>query len=281
MKLFRFSLAITLPVLLVLVSMGQGFGASTLSETQIAAELLKLERGVMENLPAARLAVLLRRANGAYSSLENYEALFYKTEKTVRKNAGQTEKIYLKYEKPWKIFMKWLNTEKKGLEVLYEKGKNEDKIAVHLPGLVMSLVPVIFLDQNSPWVRQGSESHGIRDAGIGIFLADLSDAVARASLEKRLRVTLISSPTQKSKWTETVDITFLNTAKDAGYFTYRLRVRFDRKTDLPVWMELFGWENASEGIYVYHHLKTNLKEDATLKKHIHGALYKVYRSDAA
>ncbi len=232
----------------------------------------------MENLPAARLAVLLRKANEAYRSLENYEALFYKTEKTAKKDKRQTEKIYLKYDKPWKIFMKWLNTEKRGLEVLYEKGKNDDKIAVHLPGLVMSLVPVIFLDQNSPWVRQGSESHGIRDAGIGIFLEDLSDAVARASFEKRLRVALTPSPVKKSKWTEIVDVTFLNTAQDSEYFTYRVRVRFDRKTNLPVWMEIFGWDNESEGVYVYHHLKTNLNEDATLRKHIHGALYKVYQS---
>ena len=146
-----------------------------------------------------------------------------------------------------------------------------------LQGLALGLVPVVFLDLDSPWVKQGSSSHGIEDAGIGSFLMDFTENIIRAFKEHRLTVNLRPHESDKSVLTEKVEVAFENTDEKSGYLAHRVTVQFDRKTNLPVWMELFDWKNQSMGVYAYRDLKTNLKDDTELKKQIDDGLYKIIR----
>ena len=217
----------------------------------------------------ARLAAILEKSNLFYASVKNYRAIFEKQERAGGK-LGEKEKIFLKFEKPFKIFMGWLNTEKKDLQVVYERGKHRGKLAIHKPGLGFGLVPVIFLDQNSPWVREGSEAYNIEDVGIGTFLTDFTEAVRRAETAKELKISF--------KDEETAEVIFQGSKENSGYFAYRVIVFFDPATSLPVKMQLFDWKNELTGVYAYEDLKINLgSEDAEFKQSIHRQLYRVYQ----
>ena len=178
------------------------------------------------------------------------------------------EKIYMKFEKPWKIFMGWLNTRKKGLQVVYERGKNDGKLAIHQPGLFLGLAPVVFLDQNSPWVREGSASYDIEDAGIGTFLFDLIRSVLKASEQKNLVVTWKSD--------DTVLVTFLNSKENSSYFAYKVSTTFDPNTHLPIAMKLFDWDEKLMGEYAYENLEVNVGMNEEFRKQINRHLLKVY-----
>jgi hypothetical protein len=213
------------------------------------------------------LADRLEKALSSYQSVRSYEAFFYKRELSGG-TLGEEEKIYLRFDKPWKIFMGWLNTSKAGLQVVYERGRHDGKLAIHKPGLIFGLVPVIFLEQDSPWVREGSESYDIEDAGIGTFLFDFTRAVTRGAREKKLNVS----------WEEgAADVRFPGSEKDDDFFAYRVLVSFDENTQLPVRMELFDWQNQLTGIYRYEQLKIDTPSDSPeFKKQINYHLFKIY-----
>lgn len=211
---------------------------------------------------------LLTKANTFYESLQNYECTFTKTE---AKNGilDEAENIFMRFEKPFKIFMGWEGGRKKGLQVFYERGRFDNKLVIHQPGALFGLLQIVFLDQSSPWVREGSASFNIEDAGIGTFLRDFTKAVYQAKSENKFKVNPIG---------ENYEIIFGNTQKSDVYFAYRVIVSFDPGTSLPVWQELYDWENKLIGIYEYKNLKLNIKDDQNLKTHIHRALYKIYTS---
>src|SRR5262245_36033987 len=84
----------------------------------------------------AQLDGILTQSEQAYAQVNDYRAIFEKQEKSDT-GLGERETIFLKFEKPFKIFMHWLDTHKKGLQVLYERGKRDGKLAIHQPGLLL------------------------------------------------------------------------------------------------------------------------------------------------
>jgi len=245
-----------------------------LTEQELVEQLLPLKDKKGTEPDQAKLAELLVKSLRSYESIENYRAIFYKDEKADGKSQ-EPERIYLKFEKPWKIYMGWLNTHKKGLQVIYERGKNDGKLVIHKPGLLFGLMPVIFLDQDSPWIREGSASYNIEDAGIGTFLIDFSRAVVEAWGKNRLKVKF-KDPDDASEGTH-VEVTFLESQKNDVFFAYRVSVVFHKENNLPVRMELFDWEEKTTGIYAYQDLKWNLEaEDRDFERQINRHLLKIY-----
>ncbi len=209
----------------------------------------------------------LEKSQAQYETVQNYSAIFEKEEVSEGK-VGELERIYLKFEKPFKIYMGWLNTDKKDLQVFYERGRFNGKLAIHQPGLLFGLAQVVYLDQSSPWVRQGSASFNIEDAGIGTFLTDFTKAVNHGASEGKLRVTKLGS--------DEYETIFADTQKDSDYFAYRIVTQFDKESALPTGMELYDWQNQLIGRYAYKDLKINNGIDAAFKQQAHRRLFKIY-----
>ncbi len=218
-----------------------------------------------------RLAAILDRSLQAYEAVKDYRAVFYKQEEA-QGGLGEREMIFLKFEKPFKLFMHWFDTRKKGLQVLYERGRHDGKLAIHKPGLLLGLAPVVFLDRNSPWVREGSESYDIEDAGIGTFLEDFSRMVQKGLDERTIRVEVTENAEE-----QTVDVRFPGTDPGSGYFAYRVVALFDGVTHLPVQMRLYDWKEKLTGIYEYRDLRLNVgPDDPEFKKVAERRLYKLF-----
>ncbi len=222
----------------------------------------------------AHLFSILEKSNRFYGSVQNYSAIFEKQESSSGK-LGEKERIFLKFEKPFKIFMGWLNTEKKDLQVVYQRGHHNGKLAIHKPGLALGLLPVVFLDQDSPWVRVGSQKYDIEDAGIGTFLADFTKAVNKARDANQLKVIFLKPEPSGG---EAAEVTFTGSTESSGYFAYRILVSFDPATSLPVHMSLFDWKNELIGEYTYQNVRINAgPDDNEFVKQINRQLYRVYR----
>lgn len=221
----------------------------------------------------AHLQELLAASSASYAQVKDYSSFFYKEERS-EKGIDPKEKIYLKFEKPFKIFMKWLEPDRKGgVQVMYERGQHNNKLVVHKPGLLLGLAPIIFLDQNSPYVKEGSASYNIEDAGIGAFLTDLSEDVEKASKDGKLKAEFPEATDQG----QSVDIVFEGSSKQSGFMAYRVVVFFDRATNLPIRMQLFDWNGNVTGTYAYEDLKLNTgSTDPEFKKESHRKLFKLY-----
>ncbi len=223
-----------------------------------------------------KLFEILKNSLTSYETLNDYRAIFYKTEKSKEGRMGDREEIYLKFEKPFKIFMKWMNTHKKDLQVFYERGKYDGKLVVHKPGLVLGLLPVIFLDPNSPWVREGSASHNIEDAGIGNFLHHFTKAVIAAENTHKLRTYPLERVTKEGLSGQRFEVVFEGTKKNDIFFAHRIVVTFDETHHLPIGMDLYDWENKPIGMYEYRNIKIDVAKDPDFKNQIDRSLYKIY-----
>jgi len=224
----------------------------------------------------SRLADSLEKGLGRYRLLNDYKALFIKKEIDKTGVLGAEEEIYLKFVKPFKIYLGWLNTHKRGLQVFYERGRHDGKLAIHKPGLFFGLAPVVFLPQDSPWVREGSAPFNIEDAGIGTFLRDFSIAVIRGAQENKLQV----RETSQTPSAEIFEVIFPDSVKNEAYFAYRLVVSFDSQTWLPTGMELFDWNDVVIGRYTYRDLVLDVGEsgDKDFQKQINRHLHNVYNN---
>ena len=246
------------------------------SESELISGLSHMKNTQPNDPSLIHLTETLDKYLHSYDLVTDYKTKFYKTEKS-KGVLGPTEEIFIKFEKTFKIYMHWLNTEKQGVEVVYERGKRKGKLAVHKPGLFLGLAPVIFLDQNSPWIKEGSESYNIEDAGIGSFLFDFTKDVIKASGENKLKVEYFGKTKDQDMTGEKVEVTFLNTQADSGYIAYRMEVLFDENTSLPIQMKFFDWQNAPMGIYAYKDLQINVgSDDAEFKNQINHYLLKIY-----
>lgn len=223
--------------------------------------------------PAASLGRELSRGLLSYERLRDYEALFLKREWDAQGMPGEEEEIFFKFEKPWKVFLGWQSSRKKGLQVVYERGRHDNKLAVHQPGLLFGLMPVVFLEQSSPYVREGSESFDIEDAGIGTFLHDFTRAVDDAHAKGRLEV--LAGPDGR-----TYEVGFPGSEPDEVYFARRVLVRFDETTGLPVFFELHDWQGRPIGRYEYRDLRLDVGPDSpAFGRAINRYLARVYRGD--
>lgn len=251
-------------------------GAYALTENELVSHLSQIENTQIKMPGTVHLAQTLEKALHFYGSITDYKTRFYKTEKT-KGILGPTEEIFIKFEKTFKIYMCWRNTAKQGVEVVYERGKRKGKLAVHKPGLFFGLAPVIMLDQNSPWIKEGSESYNIEDAGIGSFLHDFAQDVIKASGENKLKVEYLGKTKDEDLNGKKIKVTFLNTKADSGYMAYRADVLFDEHTNLPIKTELFDWQNRLMGIYTYRDFQINVgSDDPAFKKQINRTLLKIY-----
>ncbi len=208
----------------------------------------------------------LSEAEISFNAIQGYDALFVKKEKEDGK-MGESEQIVFRYEKPFKVFMKWINTDKKGLQVVYARGFHDNKLAIHKPGLLLGLAPIVFLAQDSPWIRKGSASYQIEDVGIGTFLNDIAKAARLSASQDSLRVIWHSE--------DKAEVLFLNSKDDEVYFAYRVELEFDASTELPVSMKLYDWDNQLTGEYAYQNIALNPKP-STIQPQMHRQIFKIY-----
>lgn len=224
---------------------------------------------------AVRLTQAIREGSAAWQGVKDYEARFVKQE-TSEGKTGPEETIFLKYEKPFKIFLGWLNTHKKGLQVFYERGKHDGKLAIHQPGLAFGLVPIVFLEQSSPYVREGSASFDIEDAGIGTFLESLAEDVEAAEKQNRLEARVVKEDAAGLL----AEVEFKDSKKEESFMARRVEVFFDAASKLPTRMALFDEAGTLIGRYAYEELKLNAgPAGSVFQKQAHRKLFRLYTGD--
>ena len=127
-----------------------------------------------------RIAQLNRAAVERYQTIDSYIARFRRRE-LVNGKPTPEELTLIKFRKePWSVYFKWLGTEGHGREVVYVKGKYENKLHTLLAAGDNMLLPAgsrFSLAPDSVLIR-GKTRHSIQEAGIGTLVDQFNNVVA-------------------------------------------------------------------------------------------------------
>lgn len=194
----------------------------------------------------------LRQAEGLLDRTESYTAIFHKQER-IKGWLKTRETVQLKFKKPFKVYMKWIEGPGKGRVVYYVEGWNDNRILVREPALRGTVT--FNLRPQGPLAMQGSR-HPITEVGlerlVKIFMDHLQKGWGSAEFELRRG----QEEMLFRRWTLPVEIVFPRDPRN-GYYCYRSIISFDLEKKVPIRVRNFDWEDRLIEDYGYEDLQLN------------------------
>ncbi len=215
--------------------------------------LLLLASGASWAITDAEFLRLLEAADAKYAEVRDYTAVMISIER-VGETLIPERRSLLKFQRPFKVYMHWLEGPGKGREGLYIASANNGKFLVAEPEGIARFV-LARLDPTDPRVMEQSR-HAITDIGIGRLLEIVGQNTRRAVREQAVR------------WEDhgTTDVTgrrarhiegVLPKDPAAGFYGYRVALYFDLEHGLPIRVVTYDWKDRLVEDYTYSQLLLN------------------------
>jgi hypothetical protein len=193
----------------------------------------------------------LEDSEQALTKVDNYTAVFHRVE-FVNGNLLPEEVTFLKFKRPFKIYLRWIQPSK-GQESLYVEGANKNKVKAHTTGLVSFVT--VNLDPKGSKAMQNSR-HPITDAGLHNLVARVTSNMRRAQKSGEFIAKDHGEQTVYARKTRELEGIL---PKDAskGYYCYRCVVNLDVETKMPIKTQIFDWDDRLVECYGYEALNLN------------------------
>jgi len=190
----------------------------------------------------------------AYASVQDYTAHFVKRER-IKDKLRDAEDIQLKFREPGQIYMRWMGPAVPGREILFVKGRDQNRALIHEPQFPSSLITIL-TRPDSPLVLQESR-YPITDVGLGRLIDLLATHTHRALTRGELTTREVPAvdPSVSAKAEQRLELITPRAA--TGYLANRAVVTIDLATRLPVAVELFGTSDELLASYTYKDLIVN------------------------
>lgn len=201
----------------------------------------------------AELLRLLGRAETAYAEVRDYTAVMLSIER-VGEMLVPEKHVLLKFQRPFKVYMRWLEGPGKGREGLYVDGANDGKFVVAEPEGIAQFFTAR-LDPGDPRVMERSR-HPVTDVGIGRLLEIVGENARRAVREKVLRLNDHGLGEVAGRRVREVE-GILPRDSAAGYYGYRVALSFDEEHHLPIRVVVHDWKDRLVEDYTYSQLVLN------------------------
>jgi hypothetical protein len=217
--------------------------------------------------PLKDLQRLHKLAAEQYAKMDSYIARLRRREQVGSKQNPE-EVLCFKFRKdPWSVSLKWLSAEGKGREVVYVKGKYENKLHTLLAAGDMPLTPAgkrIALPIDSMLVKSASR-HEITDAGIGALIDHFGAAlvVAEAGDAKRGTLSYLGAQTRPEFATPHEAVEQIIPARVEPTLSRggRRLWYFDPETHLPLLVITYDDAKKEVEYYLYDRLQFPVKLD--------------------
>ncbi|MDA2916776.1 DUF1571 domain-containing protein [Nitrospinae bacterium AH_259_B05_G02_I21] len=201
---------------------------------------------------------LLVSTRDSFASIHGYTATFTKHER-VNGDLMPRETVFMKFQKPFKIYMKWLGGTKEGQEVLFVKGENGNRILAHpgfagtIGGMINLILPTFAISPDGPSAMQGNR-HPITGAGIGMLIEKIIRVNSKALASNDLSLTHKGDVEVDGR--PSVLVERILPQKD-GYPAHRTHYYIDKEYNLPVKVVLRDWSGRLTASYEYTALVLN------------------------
>ena len=196
---------------------------------------------------------LLERMEQSYARVRDYTAVFHKRERI--DGDWQPEEVsFLKFQKPFKVYIRWVSGPPEGREALYVEGANGSQVLVH-EGRGFSRFFSFLLDPASWRILQESR-YPFTEIGIGRLVERIGRDARRAWAKGELRLVDHGRTSARGRAVRQIE-GILPRNPAAGYDSYRMIVKIDEVHGLPIQVSLYNWEDVIVGEYGYSELQLN------------------------
>lgn len=201
---------------------------------------------------------LLERMEKSYANVYDYTALFRRRERIGGEWLPE-EISFLKFQKPFKIYMRWVSGPAEGREALYVEGANGNQVMIH-EARSFSRFFAVLVDPGSRRILRESR-YPFTEIGIGRLIERVGKDARRAWARGELRLVDHGKTKVMSRDVRQIE-GVLPRDPGAGYSSYRMLLKIDEANGLPIQASLYDWDNVIVGEYGYDELQLNpgLKE---------------------
>ncbi len=226
---------------------------STVLLCLIILGLLSCLHGSATAAGAGVMLQLLSLAEKSYAGVTDYTSIFVSRER-IGGTLREAETIQLKFQRPFRVYMKWLEGPSKGREGLYVAGANDGKFLIYEPRGVRKLFTAA-LDPQDPRVMEQSR-HPVTDVGLGRLLEIVGENARRGMRAGVMQVIdrgLAQVGGQRVRRVEGI----LPRDPKAGYYCYRVFLAFDEENHLPIQIVVYDWNDEIVEEYTHTQLRVN------------------------
>jgi len=200
---------------------------------------------------APDLVEVFSEAELALGKVDSYTAIFHKQER-VEGELLPEERTELKFQKPFKVYMKWLPGPHKGRETIYVEGANGNRLKGHEGGLLG--VINVNLEPSGDTAMKGNR-HPITDVGLEKLVAKLATNARLGQTNGHLQTLDHGEEIVFGRKTRRLEGMF--PPEQRGYYCRRAIVNVDEELKVPIKVQIFDAENQIVEIYGYENLRLN------------------------
>lgn len=201
--------------------------------------------------PAPDFETVMKKSLDGFAALKDYSATTRKKELVGRNKYKEQWDIKFKFMKPFSIYARIGEGEGKGTEIIYSKGRYDDKLVVHKPG-ALGLFN-IRLDPLSPLATKG-ERHPVGESYMGYTIQLLRKNHDEMKKKAKGEIKFVSEAAVDGRKTWRYKASF---PPGEGFYAAVIVIDFDQATSLPVKIQCFGWDGTLWEDYVFTGLKVN------------------------
>ena len=203
---------------------------------------------------AAEDTLHLLKAMARHSErIRDYTAVFHKQE-VVKGRLLPQENIFLKFRKPFSVYMRWLEGPYEGQEILYVRDKNKGKLIGHKGGFFGFVT--LSLEPKGRQAMKGNR-HPITEAGVSKVISRVLKDVVKGEAEGFLQLSHKQPVEVFGRRSRMITIR-LPDDPERGFSAPKINLWIDLEYGLPIKAEFFDWDLKKVGSYGYKDLRLNI-----------------------
>jgi outer membrane lipoprotein-sorting protein len=188
----------------------------------------------------------LKHAESKLARTDSYTAIFHKQE-LIQQKLTEEETIFLKFKKPFKVYMKWVKEPYKGRESLYIDGYNDNLIKVRECGLAGIIT--VDIDPKGTLAMKGNR-HPVTHSGIENLVKLIRRTFEKGVSDREIHLREKGEERVYGRTTKKVEVVFPKN-KANRYYCYRALMNFDVETKLPIRVQIYDWNDTLIESYGY------------------------------
>jgi len=192
-----------------------------------------------------------RETEDALAKIQDYTTIFRRIELIDGKLIPE-EVAFLKFRRPMSVYLKWF-TPPKGQETLFVAGANNNKVRAHATGIAG--IVTVNLDPYGARAMENSR-HPVTDIGVHHLALTIISNMNRSIKAGELTSLDHGEKIVYGRKTRQLEgILPKNASK--GYYCYRCIVNLDLENKMPIFTQIFDWDDRLVESYGYENLRIN------------------------
>ncbi|MCD6460230.1 DUF1571 domain-containing protein [bacterium] len=245
------------------VDISESFFARKISDKQLDKHMMvkkvfEFEKGMMNDKRKLRdfVSDLSQTALNKYSKITDYSADFIRQER-VDGVIGEPEYFFIKFRKPFDLYLRWTKGKRKGWELLYARGRYNNQVVVHVSGLANLLLPTLELNP-AGGIAMMNNRHSILEFGIGYLIENYYRDIKDAIEKDEVKLKYLGDKQVDGRLCWVIEAELPKDSKE--YYCYKSRLFFDQEYILPIKSVFYEWKDGKEQlieVYTYKNLSFN------------------------